>query len=97
MNLSDIQTKGLTRLLAVPGLVPDKLTIHISEVTGATKPDPLIFRVALDALAACRSEKNRPNSRLFFANKWGAALHIHAENKPKWGFSQQSNVSPTGC
>jgi len=32
MQLSDIQAKGLTKLLAMPGLVPDKLRVHISEV-----------------------------------------------------------------
>ncbi len=32
MNVSELQTKGLGKLLAVPGLVPDKLSIHISEV-----------------------------------------------------------------
>ena len=32
MHLSDIQTKGLAKLLAMPGLVPDKLRMHISEV-----------------------------------------------------------------
>ena len=32
MELSDIQAKGLTKLLAMPGLVPDKLRVHISEV-----------------------------------------------------------------
>ncbi len=32
MQLSDIEAKGLTKLLAMPGLVSDKLRMHISEV-----------------------------------------------------------------
>jgi XRE family transcriptional regulator, regulator of sulfur utilization len=40
MNLSDIQAKGLTKLLTMPGLVPDKLTIHISEVEPGSRSHP---------------------------------------------------------
>ena len=40
MNLSDIQAKGLTKLLTAPGLVPDKLTIHISEVELGSRSHP---------------------------------------------------------
>ena len=32
MEVSEIQAKGLTKLLAVTGTVPDKLKIHISEL-----------------------------------------------------------------
>ena len=32
MEISNIQAKGLARCLATPGLVPDKLRIHITEV-----------------------------------------------------------------
>ena len=32
MQLSNIQAKGVRKLLAMPGLVPDKLRMHISEV-----------------------------------------------------------------
>ena len=32
MKLSDIQAKGLAKCLAMPGLVPDKLRMHISEI-----------------------------------------------------------------
>ena len=32
MEVSEIQAKGLTKLFAVPGIVPDKLKMHISEV-----------------------------------------------------------------
>jgi len=40
MILSDIQAKGLTKLLTVPGLVPDKLTIHVSEVEPGSRSHP---------------------------------------------------------
>jgi len=32
MKLADIQAKGLSKCLAAPGLVPDKMKIHITEV-----------------------------------------------------------------
>ena len=32
MKLSEIQAQGLTKCLAVPGLVPDKVKIHITAV-----------------------------------------------------------------
>ena len=32
MKLSEIQARGLTKCLAAPGLVPDKMKIHITEV-----------------------------------------------------------------
>ena len=32
MEISNIQAKGLTKLLALPGLVPDRLRLHITEV-----------------------------------------------------------------
>jgi mannose-6-phosphate isomerase-like protein (cupin superfamily) len=32
MDISTIEAKGLTRLLAMPGIVPDKLRMHITEV-----------------------------------------------------------------
>lgn len=32
MQLSEIQTKGLAKLLVAPGIVPDKLRMHISTV-----------------------------------------------------------------
>jgi quercetin dioxygenase-like cupin family protein len=40
MNLSDIQAKGLAKLLTMPGLVPDKLTIHITEVEPGSRSHP---------------------------------------------------------
>src|ERR1700687_2522091 len=32
MEISTIPAKGLTKLLAMPGMVPDKLRMHISEL-----------------------------------------------------------------
>jgi mannose-6-phosphate isomerase-like protein (cupin superfamily) len=32
MKLAEIQAKGLAKCLAAPGLVPDKMKIHITEV-----------------------------------------------------------------
>ena len=32
MKFSEIETKGLAKVLAAQGLVPDKLRIHISQV-----------------------------------------------------------------
>jgi mannose-6-phosphate isomerase-like protein (cupin superfamily) len=32
MDISTIEAKGLKKLLALPGLVPDKLRMHITEV-----------------------------------------------------------------
>jgi len=55
------------------------------------------FHLIPFVLAACRSEKNCPNSKLSFAHKWGATLRFRHENRPKWGFSQHGRVSPTGC
>ena len=40
MSFSEIQTKGLTRLLAAAGTVPDKLRVHISEVEAGSRSHP---------------------------------------------------------
>ena len=32
MKLTEIQAQGLAKCLAAPGLVPDKIKIHITEV-----------------------------------------------------------------
>ncbi len=32
MNLSEIQAKGIAKFLTAPGLVPDKIKMHITEV-----------------------------------------------------------------
>jgi mannose-6-phosphate isomerase-like protein (cupin superfamily) len=32
MDISTIEAKGLTKLLAMPGMVPDRLRMHITEV-----------------------------------------------------------------
>ena len=32
MKLSDVQAQGLTKCLAAPGVIPDKLKIHITQV-----------------------------------------------------------------
>lgn len=40
MELSHIQAKGLTKLLTMPGLTPDKMTIHISEVEAGSRSHP---------------------------------------------------------
>lgn len=40
MDVSEIQAKGLTKLLAVTGTVPDKLKIHISEIEAGTRSHP---------------------------------------------------------
>ena len=40
MEVSEIQAKGLSKLLAVTGTVPDKLKIHISEIEAGTRSHP---------------------------------------------------------
>jgi mannose-6-phosphate isomerase-like protein (cupin superfamily) len=37
MEVTDIQAKGLTKLLSVPGIVPDKLRMHISKVDAGSR------------------------------------------------------------
>ena len=40
MHPSIIEAKGLTKLLSMPGIVPDKLRIHISEVESGSRSHP---------------------------------------------------------
>jgi mannose-6-phosphate isomerase-like protein (cupin superfamily) len=40
MNIATIEAKGLTKLLALPGLVPDRLRMHISEVEPGGRSHP---------------------------------------------------------
>jgi mannose-6-phosphate isomerase-like protein (cupin superfamily) len=40
MVISTIEAKGLTKLLAMPGMVPDKLRMHISEVEAGGRSHP---------------------------------------------------------
>jgi uncharacterized cupin superfamily protein len=38
MKLQEITAKGLDKCLAAPGLIPDKFTIHITEVEPGSRP-----------------------------------------------------------
>jgi mannose-6-phosphate isomerase-like protein (cupin superfamily) len=49
LDISTIEAKGLKKLLAMPGTVPGKLRMHISEVEAGSRTHPLHTHSGVEA------------------------------------------------
>ncbi len=79
MNLSEIQAKGIARLLTMPELVPGKLTLHISEVEPGGQSHP---------------PHTHPGIEAFYIFEGQVTVEVDGEHQPL-GANESMVIDPT--